>query len=73
MDSPPPPPPTTTTASTAATGGAKTLADLEEDAVAHCAGFLGLRDLASLAMTCRGLRRASYSDLIWSPVYRHSL
>ncbi|KAK1259408.1 hypothetical protein QJS04_geneDACA021398 [Acorus gramineus] len=72
MDSPlPPPPPTTTAAvSTAATGGAKTLADLDEDAVAHCAGFLGLRDLASLAMTCRGLRRASYSDLIWSPVYR---
>ncbi|KAK3164096.1 hypothetical protein QOZ80_1AG0012600 [Eleusine coracana subsp. coracana] len=49
---------------------ARTLADLDGDVLAHCAGYLGARDVASLAMACRPLRAAAYSDAVWYRLFR---
>lgn len=49
---------------------ARTLADLDGDVLAHCAGYLGHRDVASLAMACRPLRAAAYSDAVWYRLFR---
>ncbi|KAL6626889.1 hypothetical protein ACP70R_030615 [Stipagrostis hirtigluma subsp. patula] len=49
---------------------ARTLADLDGDVLAHCAGYLGARDVASLAMACRPLRAAAYCDAVWYRLFR---
>ncbi|TVU21476.1 hypothetical protein EJB05_31112 [Eragrostis curvula] len=49
---------------------ARTLADLDGDVLAHCAGYLGTRDVTNLAMTCRPLRAAAYSDAVWYRLFR---
>ncbi|CAL4978300.1 unnamed protein product [Urochloa decumbens] len=49
---------------------ARTLADLDGDVLAHCAGYLGPRDVASLALACRPLRAAAYSDAVWYRLFR---
>ncbi|XP_078428113.1 ribosome biogenesis protein WDR12 homolog [Wolffia australiana] len=56
----------------AATDGSRTLADLNADALTHCASFLGLSDLARMAMACRTLHQAAYSDSIWRRLFRES-
>ncbi|KAG2595195.1 hypothetical protein PVAP13_5KG057700 [Panicum virgatum] len=48
----------------------RTLADLDGDVLAHCAGYLGARDVASLAMACRPLRAAAYGDAVWYRLFR---
>lgn len=48
----------------------RTLADLDGDVLAHCAGYLGARDVASLAMACRPLRTAAYCDAVWYRLFR---
>ncbi|ONM29074.1 F-box family protein [Zea mays] len=48
----------------------RTLADLDGDVLAHCAGYLGARDVASLAMACRPLRAAAYCDAVWYRLFR---
>ncbi|CAO2185978.1 unnamed protein product [Urochloa humidicola] len=49
---------------------ARTLADLDGDVLAHCAGYLGARDVASLALACRPLLAAAYSDAVWYRLFR---
>ncbi|KAL6838749.1 hypothetical protein ACP4OV_031463 [Aristida adscensionis] len=49
---------------------ARALADLDGDVLAHCAGYLGARDVASLAMACRPLRAAAYCDAVWYRLFR---
>jgi len=51
----------------------RTLADLDGDVLAHCAGYLGARDVASLAMACRPLRAAAYCDAVWYRLFRSLL
>uniref|UniRef100_A0A1D1YXI1 F-box/WD repeat-containing protein sel-10 n=1 Tax=Anthurium amnicola TaxID=1678845 RepID=A0A1D1YXI1_9ARAE len=68
MDASPPPPPTTA----ASLGSSRTVADLDADSLAHCAGFLGIRDLAHMAISCRLFRQAAYSDSIWRRLFRES-
>ena len=51
----------------------RTLADLDGDVLAHCAGYLGARDVASLAMACRPLRAAAYGDAVWYRLFRSLL
>lgn len=41
------------------------ITDLNEDSLSHCATYLTLQDLSNLAMTCKSLKRAAYSDSIW--------
>jgi len=48
----------------------RTLADLDGDVLAHCAGYLGACDVASLAMACRPLRAAAYGDAVWYRLFR---
>ncbi|KAM0848430.1 hypothetical protein ACQ4PT_054386 [Festuca glaucescens] len=48
----------------------RTLADLDGDVLAHCAGHLCARDVASLAMACRPLHAAAYCDAVWYRLYR---
>ena len=47
-----------------------TITDLNEDSLAHCAAYLNLQDVCNLAMTCRYLKRVSYSDFIWQRFFR---
>ncbi|RDX64744.1 hypothetical protein CR513_56664, partial [Mucuna pruriens] len=49
---------------------ATTITDLNEDSVAHCAGYLSLRDVCNLAMTSSALKRLAYSDSIWQRFFR---
>ena len=51
----------------------RTLADLDGDVLAHCAGYLGACDVASLAMACRPLRAAAYGDAVWYRLFRSLL
>ncbi|CAL5325102.1 unnamed protein product [Camellia sinensis] len=44
---------------------ATTITDLNIDSLVHCATYLNLRDVSSVAMSCKYLRRAAYSDSIW--------
>ncbi|KAJ4752186.1 F-box/WD repeat-containing protein sel-10 [Rhynchospora pubera] len=53
-----------------ATNPGKTLADMPADAVAHCTEFMDLRDVASLAVTCKSLRAAAYSDYVWLRLFK---
>lgn len=39
--------------------------DLNIDSLVHCASSLNLQDLASMAMTCKHMREAVYTDSIW--------
>ncbi|KAL5219719.1 hypothetical protein ABZP36_024432 [Zizania latifolia] len=48
----------------------RSLVDLDGDVLAHCARFLGARDVASLAMACRPLRTAAYRDAVWYRLFR---
>ncbi|WOL09165.1 hypothetical protein Cni_G17918 [Canna indica] len=48
----------------------RTLVDLDADALAHCFGSLGIRDVANIAMSCKTLHRAAYSDLVWNRLFR---
>uniref|UniRef100_A0A2C9U3X7 F-box domain-containing protein n=1 Tax=Manihot esculenta TaxID=3983 RepID=A0A2C9U3X7_MANES len=41
------------------------ITDLNEDSLSHCASYLSLQDISNLAMTCKFLKRVSYSDSIW--------
>ncbi|KAJ1386882.1 WD40/YVTN repeat-like-containing domain superfamily [Sesbania bispinosa] len=44
---------------------ATTITDLNEDSITHCAAYLSLRDVCTLAMTSTALKRLAYSDSIW--------
>lgn len=39
--------------------------DLDLDSLIVCASRLELRDLANMALSCRRLRDAAYSDAVW--------
>ncbi|GFZ19176.1 hypothetical protein Acr_27g0009150 [Actinidia rufa] len=41
------------------------ITDMNMDSLVHCADYLSLRDISSLAMSCKYLRRVAYSDSIW--------
>lgn len=49
------------------------ITDLDEDALAHCASYLNLRDISNLALSCKSLRKTAYSDAIWLRLFRFSL
>ncbi|MQM16941.1 hypothetical protein Taro_049904, partial [Colocasia esculenta] len=53
-------------------GSGRTVVDLDADALTHCANFLGLQDLANMAMTCKLFRHAAYSDSMWRRFFRES-
>ncbi|XP_009757089.1 uncharacterized protein [Nicotiana sylvestris] len=44
--------------------------DLDMDALVHCATYLNLQDLSNMAMSCKYLQRAAYSDYIWQSLFR---
>ncbi|KAG6501229.1 uncharacterized protein LOC121997767 [Zingiber officinale] len=48
----------------------RTLLDLDADALAHCFGFLDIRDISNLSMTCKPLARVAYSDCVWNRLFR---
>ncbi|PSR87657.1 F-box/WD repeat-containing protein [Actinidia chinensis var. chinensis] len=41
------------------------ITDLNMDSLVHCADYLSLRDISSLAMSCKYLGRVASSDSIW--------
>ncbi|CAA0828440.1 Unknown protein [Striga hermonthica] len=45
------------------------ITDLDMDALTRCAGYLCLQDVSSLAMSCKYLNRAAYSDSVWRSLY----
>ncbi|XP_051140190.1 uncharacterized protein LOC127257773 [Andrographis paniculata] len=47
-----------------------TIADLHLDALTLCASHLSIRDVSNMAMSCKYLSRAAYSDSIWFSLYR---
>ncbi|XP_028806429.1 uncharacterized protein LOC114761267 isoform X2 [Neltuma alba] len=47
-----------------------TITDLNVDSLVHAAAYLNLQDVCNLAMTCRYLKRAAYSDSIWQRFFR---
>lgn len=47
------------------------ITDLNEDSLSHCASYLSLQDISNLAMTCKFLKRVSYSDSIWQRCFRY--
>ncbi|KAL6960731.1 hypothetical protein U1Q18_038494 [Sarracenia purpurea var. burkii] len=42
-----------------------TVIDLNIDSLVHCATYLNLQDISSMAMSCKYLKRVAYSDSIW--------
>ncbi|XAR51764.1 hypothetical protein NMG60_11006493 [Bertholletia excelsa] len=44
------------------------ITDLDVDSLVHCAAQLNLRDILSMAMSCKYLRTVAYSDSIWQRV-----
>ncbi|KAL6552983.1 hypothetical protein OROGR_006825 [Orobanche gracilis] len=48
-----------------------TITDLDMDALTRCASYLSLRDISNVAMSCKYLKRAAYSDFIWQSLYRY--
>ncbi|KAL0343910.1 UNVERIFIED_CONTAM: hypothetical protein Sangu_1278400 [Sesamum angustifolium] len=53
-----------------------TITDLDMDSLTRCASYLSLRDISNMAMSCKYLSRAAYSDSIWhrfTGVKRHCL
>lgn len=50
---------------------ARTLLDLDADALAHCYGFLDIRDISNLSITCKPLARVAYSDCVWNRLFRY--
>ncbi|CAA6672761.1 unnamed protein product [Spirodela intermedia] len=61
-----------TAAALATPSGSRTVPDVGYDALTHCAAFLGMRDLARMAMTCKLFRQVAYSDSIWRRLFRES-
>ncbi|KAI9153178.1 hypothetical protein LWI28_007239 [Acer negundo] len=61
-----PSPSTTQSSSSSST----TIADLDEDSLAHCASYLNLQDITNIAVTCKSLKRAAYSDSVWQRLFR---
>lgn len=52
----------------------RTMAELDPDALAHCATKLGgIRDLANMAASCTAFRAAAYSDAVWLPLFRFAV
>ncbi|KAL6518902.1 hypothetical protein OROHE_017655 [Orobanche hederae] len=47
------------------------ITDLDMDALTRCASYLSLRDISNVAMSCKYLKRAAYSDFIWQSLYRY--
>ncbi|XP_073142596.1 uncharacterized protein [Henckelia pumila] len=46
------------------------ITDLGVDALAYCASFMRLRDVSNMAMSCRYLNTAAYSDSVWQSLFR---
>ncbi|KFK25748.1 hypothetical protein AALP_AA8G154400 [Arabis alpina] len=46
------------------------ITDLNDDALAHCARYLSVRDVINMSMASKSLKRASYSDSIWTHYFR---
>ncbi|KAK6155120.1 hypothetical protein DH2020_009368 [Rehmannia glutinosa] len=46
-----------------------TIADLDMDTLTRCASYLSLQDISNVAMSCKYLNRAAYSDSIWQSIY----
>nr|XP_016433052.1 PREDICTED: protein will die slowly-like isoform X2 [Nicotiana tabacum] len=46
------------------------ITDLDMDALVHCATYLNLQNLSNMAMSCKYLQRAAYSDYIWQSLFR---
>ncbi|KAL0350923.1 UNVERIFIED_CONTAM: hypothetical protein Sradi_4241500 [Sesamum radiatum] len=49
-----------------------TITDLDMDSLTRCASYLSLRDISNMAMSCKYLSRAAYSDSIWQSLYREA-
>ncbi|KAI3452336.1 hypothetical protein Pfo_009001 [Paulownia fortunei] len=47
-----------------------TITDLDMDTLTRCASNLSLRDISNMAMSCKYLNRAAYSDSLWQSFYR---
>ncbi|KAL0377516.1 UNVERIFIED_CONTAM: hypothetical protein Sradi_3057100 [Sesamum radiatum] len=47
-----------------------TITDLDMDSLTRCASYLSLRDISNMAMSCKYLKSAAYSDSIWQSLYR---
>ncbi|KAK4417690.1 hypothetical protein Salat_2181700 [Sesamum alatum] len=47
-----------------------TIMDLDMDSLTRCASYLSLLDISNMAMSCKYLNRAAYSDSIWQSLYR---
>ncbi|KAL5806610.1 hypothetical protein ACOSQ4_029343 [Xanthoceras sorbifolium] len=63
---PDPSPPASESSSSSTT----TITDLNEDLLAHCASYLELQDVTNMAITCKSLKRAAYSDSVWQRLFR---
>lgn len=49
---------------------ATSITDVNVDSLAQCAGYLSLRDLSNMSMTCTYLKKVAYSDSIWQRWFR---
>ncbi|KAL2532125.1 Uncharacterized protein Adt_05476 [Abeliophyllum distichum] len=47
-----------------------TMTDLNMDTLVQCASYLSLRDISNMAVSCKYLQRAAYSDSIWQSLFR---
>ncbi|KAH0973737.1 hypothetical protein GBA52_025893 [Prunus armeniaca] len=51
---------------------ATSITDVNVDSLAQCAGYLSLRDISNMSMTCTYLKKVAYSDSIWQRWFRES-
>lgn len=48
-----------------------TITDLDVDSLVQCASYLDFQDISNMAMTCKFLKKAAYSDVIWQRLFRY--
>lgn len=46
------------------------ITDVDADVLVRCAGYLTPREVSSMAMSCKFLKRVAYSDAVWHRLYR---
>ncbi|KAK9061762.1 hypothetical protein SSX86_018945 [Deinandra increscens subsp. villosa] len=44
--------------------------DMDIDSLVHCAGYLTLKDISNMAISCKFLNRVVYSDSVWRRLFR---
>ncbi|XP_030469866.2 mitochondrial division protein 1-like isoform X1 [Syzygium oleosum] len=63
-------PPSTSRSCSPGAAAATSITDVDVDALARCADYLTLREVSSMAMSCKFLKRVAYSDSVWHRLYR---